>query len=74
MWRSFFEGIEDLFVNVLFAPYDFFRFMENWWASNIVNWILFIICCVAFVYWMLQLKAYDDNDEEDKSITAHSYL
>jgi len=74
MWRSFFEGIENLFVNVLFAPYDFFRFMESWWTSNIINWILFLIGCAAFVYWMLQLKAYNDNDEEDKSITAHSYL
>jgi len=74
MWRSFFEGIEDLFVNVLFAPYDFFRFMESWWASNIVNWILFIIGFAAFIYWMLQLKGYNDNNEEDKSISAHSYL
>ena len=74
MWRSFFEGIEDLFVNFLFLPYDFFRFMENWWASNIVNWILFLIGCVAFVYWMMQLKAFDDSNEEDKSITAHSFL
>ena len=74
MWRSFFEGIEDLFVNVLFAPFDFFRFMENWWAANTINWLLFIIGCIAFVYWMLQLKAYDDNNEEDKSITSHSYL
>ncbi len=72
--KSFFEGIQDLFVNVLFAPYDMFRFMDNWWASNTINWLLAIIGCVAFVYWMLQLKAYNDNDEEDKSISSHSYL
>ena len=29
---------------------------------------------VAFVYWMLQLKKYNDNGEEDKSISSHSYL
>ncbi len=74
MWRSFFEGIEDLFVNILFAPYDFFRFMENWWAANLVNWVLFVICIVAFVYWMLQLKKFNDNNEEDKSSTSHSFL
>lgn len=74
MWRSFFEGIEDLFVNVLFAPYDFFRFMENWWAANTVNWILSIIGLVAFVYWMGELKKYNDKGEEDKSISSHSYL
>jgi len=27
-----------------------------------------------FVYWMLQLKKYNDNGEEDKSISSHSYL
>ncbi|MRI01067.1 uracil phosphoribosyltransferase [Kriegella sp. EG-1] len=74
MWRSFFEGINDLFVNVLFAPFDFFRFMESWWVANTVNWILAIIGTVAFVYWMLQLKEYAANDEEDKSISSHSYL
>lgn len=74
MWRNFFEGIEDLFVNHLFWPYDFFRFMESWWAANLVNWLLFIIGAVAFVYWMLQLKKFNDNNEEDKSVTSHSYL
>ncbi|SDM10700.1 DUF6341 family protein [Kriegella aquimaris] len=72
--KAFFEGIQDLFVNYLFAPYDFFRFMDNWWTANIVNWILFIVVAVAFVYWMLQLKQYNDNGEEDKSISSHSYL
>ncbi|MEO9893570.1 uracil phosphoribosyltransferase [Aurantibacter sp.] len=74
MWRSFFEGINDLFVNVLFAPFDFFRFMDNWWAANTINWILAVVGMVAFVYWMLQLKEYAANDEEDKSISSHSYL
>ena len=72
--RAFFEAIQDLFVNGLFWPFDFFRFMENWWVANTVNWILFAICIVAFVYWMLQLKKYNDNNEENKSITSHSYL
>ncbi|MCW5514636.1 DUF6341 family protein [Muriicola sp. Z0-33] len=72
--RAFFEGIADLFVNGLFWPYDFFRFMENWWASNMVNWIFAILGAIAMVYWLNQLKKFNDNGEEDKSITAHSYL
>lgn len=72
--RAFFEGIEDLFVNVLFWPFDFFRFMESWWSSNLVNWIFAILGGVAMVYWLLQLKKFADSGEEDKSITAHSYL
>ena len=31
-------------------------------------------CLVAFVYWMSQLKKFNDNNEEDKSVTAHKYL
>ena len=72
--RAFFEGIEDLFVNGLFWPYDFFRFMSNWWASNVVNWIFVILGAIAMVYWLMQLKKFDDRGEEDKSITSHSYL
>lgn len=72
--KALFEAIEDLFVNVLFAPFDMLRFMESWWASNMVNWLLAIIGMVAFVYWMLELKKYNDNGEEDKSVTSHSYL
>jgi hypothetical protein len=72
--RAFFEGIEDLFVNILFWPFDFFRFMENWWTSNTVNWIFAILGVVAMVYWLMQLKKFSESGEEDKSITAHSYL
>ncbi|WP_350289488.1 uracil phosphoribosyltransferase [uncultured Croceitalea sp.] len=71
---AFFYWIEDLFVNVLFAPFDFFRFMESWWSSNTLNWLFMIIGFVAMVYWMGQLKTFSDNGEEDKSISSHSYL
>jgi len=74
--KDFFYAIQDLFVNVLFAPYDALREIEldNWWAANVVSWILIIIGFSAFLYWMKQLKSYNDNGEEDKSITSHSYL
>ncbi len=71
---SFFRGIETLFVDYLFAPYDVLRELDNWWVANVFNWLLFAIGAVAFVYWMLQLKNFNDNNEEDKSITSHSYL
>ncbi|MCK7589542.1 uracil phosphoribosyltransferase [Subsaxibacter sp. CAU 1640] len=71
-----FYGIEDLFVNYLFLPFDALREMqlENWWTANFMSWVFIIIGMVAFVYWMLELKKYNDNNEEDKSITSHSYL
>ena len=72
--KDFFKGIESLFVDGLFWPYDQFRFMENWWAANTINWIFFIVGFAAMVYWINQLKLFNDNNEEDKSITSHSYL
>lgn len=72
--RAFFEAIQDLFENGLFWPYDYFRFMESWWVSNIVNWLFLLVGSIAMVYWLLQLKKFNDRGEEDKSITAHSYL
>lgn len=71
---AFFYWIEDLFVNVLFAPFDVLRFMESWWAANTINWFFMIIGFVAMVYWMGQLKIFNDNGEEDKSSTSHSYI
>ena len=73
---DFFYGIQDLFVNVLFAPLDALRELEltNWFAANGLNWIFMLIGSVAFIYWMLQLRKFNDNNEEDKSVTAHSYL
>ncbi|MBT8272471.1 MAG: uracil phosphoribosyltransferase [Bacteroidia bacterium] len=74
--KDFFYAIQDLFVNILFAPFDALRAIEldNWWISNIMSWIFFIIFIVSFFYWMKKLKAANDNNEEDKSITAHTYL
>nr|WP_299386078.1 uracil phosphoribosyltransferase [Allomuricauda sp.] len=72
---KFFYGIEDFFVNIFFKYlYDPWRFMDSWWASNSINWIFTIICFVAMFYWMKELKIFNDNGEEDKSISSHSYL
>ena len=74
--KDFFYGIEDLFVGVLFAPFDALRALEleNWFAANTMSWIFMAIGMVAFIYWMMQLAKYNSNNEEDKSVSAHSYL
>jgi len=74
--KDFFYAIQDLFVDVLFAPLDWLRAfeLENWWLANTVSWIFVIIGFVAMVYWMKQLKIFNDNNEEDKSISSHSFL
>ncbi len=74
--KEFFEAIESLFVNVLFAPLDALRALEleSWTAANIVNWLFMLIGFVAFFYWMKELKKFNDNNEENRDPTAHSFL
>lgn len=71
---SLFKAIEDLFVNFLFLPFDALRAMDSWWGASMLNWIFVVIGFVAMIYWMLQLKDFNKNGEEDKSVTAHSFL
>lgn len=74
--KDFFYAIQDLFVDVLFAPMDAIRALEleSWFTANLISWIFIIVGFVAMVYWMIQLKGFNDNNEEDKSVSAHSYL
>tara|TARA_R100000935_G_scaffold36196_1_gene56955 strand:- start:58339 stop:58584 length:246 start_codon:yes stop_codon:yes gene_type:complete len=73
-FKEVFEGIQSVTEDILFAPYDLLRFTDSWFLSNIVSWILMLIGFVAFIYWMGELKKYNDNNEEDRSQTSHGYL
>ncbi|SHG51785.1 DUF6341 family protein [Flavobacterium defluvii] len=74
--KAFFEGIQYLFVNILFAPLDFLRHLElkTWFGANTINWIFMIICAAAIVYWIKQLRIFDDAGTENQDTTAHSFL
>ena len=74
--KAFFEGIEYLFVDVLFAPLDFLSSLElkSWFAANTINWIFMIICAAAIVYWIKQLQIFDEAGTENQDTTAHSFL
>ena len=74
--KDFFYAIQDLFVNVLFAPFDALRALEleNWFGANTMSWLFIAIGVVAMLYWLRQLRISDNNNEEDKSVSAHSYL
>lgn len=74
--KSFFEGIQFLFVDVLFVPLDFLRALElsSWFGANAINWIFVIVCASAMVYWIKQLQIFDQAGTEDQDTTAHSFL
>ncbi|GGD80005.1 DUF6341 family protein [Planktosalinus lacus] len=75
-WKGFFEGIESVTETILLQPLDGIREMElsNWFLSNGLNWLFMLIGFVALIYWLIQLKKYNDEDTEDKTSTSHSYL
>lgn len=74
--KAFFEGIQTLFVDFLFKPFDWLRTLElsNWWLANIISWVLILVCCKYIVYWCQELKKHQDNNEENQDTTAHSFL
>lgn len=74
--KSFFEGIQYFFEEILFAPMNFFRSLEleNWWTANLINWIFIIVCIAAILYWMRELKRYNDKNDDIQDTTAHSFL
>ncbi|MDG1014221.1 MAG: uracil phosphoribosyltransferase [Flavobacteriaceae bacterium] len=74
--KDLFNLIQELCESILFVPFHELRELEltNWWVANLVTWAFIGVGIVAFIYWMLQLKSFSDNNEEDKSISSHSYL
>jgi len=75
-WSGFFYGIQSFFENVAFAPYNVLRELEpsSWFGANAVSWVFMAICASAMIYWIGQLKKYDAEGSDDKSIKAHEYL
>ena len=76
MWKNFFESIAYLFEEILLVPFNFLREMQldSWWLANIVSWIFLFSGIVASIYWIRQLKIFDDKGEENKDISSHSFL
>lgn len=74
--KDIFEGIAYLFEEILFVPLDALRSLElnSWWAANALNFIFILVGFVAFAFWMKQLKHYNDNNDDDRDPSAHSFL
>lgn len=74
--KAFFEAIAFLFEEILFLPLEALRTLElsSWVMANVINWGFLAIGMAAGVYWVLQLKKFNDNGEEDKDPSAHSFL
>ncbi|MFD0761735.1 uracil phosphoribosyltransferase [Lutibacter aestuarii] len=62
--NNIFKAIGDFFTNVLFAPYNEIRFMDNWWLQNTVSWIFIVITFIAFFYWLGEIRKYKKAGNE----------
>ena len=71
-----FNGIARLLEDLLLLPHQLLSKLElsNWWLANGVNFIFLFIGSLAMVYWINQLKIFNDRGEENKDPSAHSFL
>ena len=74
--KEIFDALAWLFEEVLFIPHNFLAEIElsNWWVANGVNFLFLLVGFVAMVYWINQLKSFNDRGEENKDPSAHSFL
>ena len=74
--KTFFETIAYLFEEVLFIPLNILRSLEleNWWIANSISWLFVLIGFTALIYWVRQLQLFNQNGEENKDTSAHSFL
>ncbi|MBJ34469.1 MAG: uracil phosphoribosyltransferase [Flavobacteriaceae bacterium] len=76
MFKDFFYSIGWLFNEFLFLPFDILRSIqfESWYLANIVSWSFIFIGILGAAYWLKKLKEFENNNEENKDITSHSFL
>ncbi len=56
--NNIFRAIGEFCTNVLFYPYNFFRSLDGWWASNTISIIIITIGFIALFYWLGQMIKY----------------
>lgn len=74
--KAFFELIQSLFVDFLLLPFDFLRHLElrTWFGANAINWLFMLVCAYFIVFWIKQLRLFNENNAEAQDTTAHSFL
>jgi len=66
IWRL----LGELFEKILFIPYDFFRLStgeDNWWSSNLMNFIFLFIFFIMMGYWTKLMISYKKAGKEDEA-------
>ncbi len=71
--KDFFEAIQSLFMDVLFAPLTYIRLEiqpSSWLMANGINFVFLLIGFAFFFYWMKQLKIFSktENTKDDDEV------
>ena len=76
MVKDFFYTIAWIFEEILFLPFDLLRTVQfdSWFFANIMSWFFISVGIIGAIYWIRELKKFDDNEEENRDITAHPFL
>ena len=63
--NNIFRIIGELFTEGLFIPFDLIRSDENWWTSNIINFLFIGVFFVLLGYWMKESVRFKKEGTED---------
>jgi len=68
-------AIQDFFMALL-APMASLAKLEltDWWTANTLNWVFMVICFGAMLYWLKQLKIFNDEGTEKRDIVSHTFF
>jgi hypothetical protein len=70
--KSFFEGIQYLFVDILFTPLNFFRSeLESWFAANTINGSSWLFVQQWYTGFAIEITM---TTAKNQDTTAHSFL
>jgi len=73
--RDLVYAIQDFFM-ILLAPMANLAELElnNWWTANFMNWLFIAIGFVAMLYWLKQLKIFNDEGTEKRDVVSHTFF
>jgi hypothetical protein len=73
--RDLVYAIQDFFMALLAPMVDLAELeLTNWWTANTMNWIFMVICVAAMIYWLIQLKIFNDEGTEKREVVSHSFF
>jgi|TARA_B110001454_G_C12686685_1_gene420458 hypothetical protein len=68
-------AIQDFFMIVLAPLADLAELeLKDWFAANTINWLFIVIGFAAMLYWLKQLKIFNDEGTEKRDVVSHSFF